>query len=136
MKRNLFVFDTNVLLSALFDDKSVPAMALKKARAKGILLISDDVADEYTEVFSRKKFDKYVPLIYRLAFIENIIANSFPVTVNIPIIASRDTKDDKFLSLATSGGAGCIVSGDTDLLALHPFHSIPILSPSDFLNNF
>ena len=30
-------------------------------------------------------------------------------------------------------GANLIVSGDQDLLALHPFAGIPILRPADFL---
>ena len=34
---------------------------------------------------------------------------------------------------AVAGNADCIVSGDPDLLALHPFREIPVLSPSDFL---
>ena len=33
----------------------------------------------------------------------------------------------------TSGSADAIVTGDTDLLALHPFLGIPILTPKDFL---
>jgi predicted nucleic acid-binding protein len=32
--------------------------------------------------------------------------------------------------------ADCIVTGDKDLLVLHPFREIPILTPADFLNNF
>lgn len=43
--------------------------------------------------------------------------------------------DDKFLVLALSADAGVIVSGDDDLLALHPFRGIPILSPHEFLES-
>jgi hypothetical protein len=35
-----FIFDTNTLLSALFDENSIPTLALKKARGQGILLTS------------------------------------------------------------------------------------------------
>ena len=42
-------------------------------------------------------------------------------------------RDDQFLSLATSGNADCIVSGDKDLLVLNPFHEIPIVTPAQFL---
>jgi putative PIN family toxin of toxin-antitoxin system len=136
MKNNFFVFDTSVLLSALFDAKSIPAEALKKARTSGALLISDETAAEYLQVFAREKFDKYVPSFYRFAFIENIIANALPVVIQTQIIACRDARDNKFLSLAVNGMAGYIISGDKDLLELHPFRDIPVLKPIDFLNHF
>jgi len=50
--------------------------------------------------------------------------------------ACRDRKDDKYLELAVSSGATCIVTGDKDLLVLHPFERIPILTPVDFLKTF
>jgi putative PIN family toxin of toxin-antitoxin system len=134
MANNLFVFDTNILVSALFDDKSIPALALKKARAKGILLISDEIAAEYISVFSREKFDKYVPQSLRFSFLENIISNALPVIIESPVKACRDPKDDILLSLAVNADASFIVTGDNDLLVLHPFQGIPIITPLDFLN--
>jgi len=47
--------------------------------------------------------------------------------------ACRDAKDDKFLELAVSGSASCIISGDDDLLVLHPFRNIAIMTPAEFL---
>ena len=32
------------------------------------------------------------------------------------------------------GAAGCLVSGDWDLLDMSPFQNIPILSPTGFLD--
>ena len=49
---------------------------------------------------------------------------------------SRDPKDDKFLELAKSAYADCIITKDDDLLVLHPFEDIPILNVTDFLNRF
>jgi predicted nucleic acid-binding protein len=40
----------------------------------------------------------------------------------------------KFLELAVSGDAKCIVSGDADLLVLDPFRGIPIVTPQVFVN--
>ena len=45
----------------------------------------------------------------------------------------RDPKDDKFLELALDGQADLLVTGDEDLLALHPWRGIPILSPANYL---
>jgi predicted nucleic acid-binding protein len=45
----------------------------------------------------------------------------------------RDSKDDKYLELAQDGRARLIVSGDNDLVDLHSFAGVSILSPSEFL---
>lgn len=55
------------------------------------------------------------------------------VTVTQTCTESRDPKDNKFLELALDGCAACIVSGDPDLLVLHPFRGISIIAPRDFL---
>ena len=130
---NFYVFDTNVLISALFDFSSFSAKALTKARNQGRLLVSKEIAGEYLSVFSRKKFDKWVSLENRINFIENIIENSMQINVTQHIFVCRDSKDNMFLSLAVSTQANCIISGDKDLLILHPFNGIPILTPADFL---
>jgi predicted nucleic acid-binding protein len=48
--------------------------------------------------------------------------------------ACRDAKDDKFLELAVSGRAAYIISGDADLLVLHPFRDIAIMTAAEFLH--
>jgi predicted nucleic acid-binding protein len=55
--------------------------------------------------------------------------------ISIPpsIRACRDPRDDKFLEVAVHGRADLILTGDSDLLALHPFQGIAILTPAAFL---
>ena len=48
----------------------------------------------------------------------------------------RDPKDNKYLELALEAGADTIVSSDGDLLVLHPWRGIDIVSPSDFVAAF
>ena len=136
MKPEYWVLDTNTLLSALLYEDSVPGIALKKARETGTLLVSAETASEYFNVFSRSKFEKYVSLETRLAFIENIISNALQIEPKEHVVACRDPKDNKFLELALTAGASCIISGDQDLLVLHPFNTIPIVSAADFLQLF
>ena len=45
----------------------------------------------------------------------------------------RDAKNNRYLELALASGAGAIVSGDTDLLVLHPWRDTRILRPADYL---
>jgi predicted nucleic acid-binding protein len=49
------------------------------------------------------------------------------------IQACRDPRDDKFLEVAVHGQSDLIVTGDGDLLALHPFRGIDILAPAAYL---
>lgn len=58
------------------------------------------------------------------------------VEITEEVIACRDPKDDKFLSLAVSGEAKVIMSGDKDLLVLHPFRGIDIVKAPEFLEEF
>lgn len=55
------------------------------------------------------------------------------VNVLETVTECRDPRDNKFLELAVSGRATHIVTGDSDLLALHPFRGIIVVSPSSFL---
>ena len=45
----------------------------------------------------------------------------------------RDPKDNKFLESALSGKGSHIITGDSDLLVLHPFRGIAIVNPNSFL---
>ncbi len=128
-----FVFDTNTLISAVFNETSSPALALKKARTIGTLLVSDEIIAEYLMVFAREKFNRWLSLEIRIAFIENIISNALPIQIVENIQECRDPKDDKYLSLAVSAQADAIITGDDDLLVMNPFRQIPILNASNFL---
>ena len=68
--------------------------------------------------------------LYLAAFIRD--ANVVEVTERLT--ECRDPKDDKFLELAISGNATCIVSGDDDLLVLNPFRGVVILTPQEFIS--
>jgi len=53
--------------------------------------------------------------------------------VKIELQDCRDLKDNKFLELAVTGNADVIVTGDKDLLVLHPYRDILILNSVSFL---
>lgn len=127
------VFDTNVLISAAIYRKSIPAIALDYIIQNGTLLKSAESIIELTEVLSRSRFDRFVRIDDRIQFIIAIEKCSLLITEIEPMIACRDPKDDQFLSLAVSGNADVIVTGDLDLLCLHPFHGVSILTPQQFV---
>jgi uncharacterized protein len=45
----------------------------------------------------------------------------------------RDPKDDKFLALAVNGEAHYLISGDKDLLVMHPFRNIAIITADELM---
>jgi putative PIN family toxin of toxin-antitoxin system len=106
---------------------------VKLIRHSGIILISVATIEELQKVMNRPKFDKYVDREIRSEFIAQLTQQSELVDINEPVIACRDSKDDKFLELAVNGKADYLISGDRDLLVLHPFRGIPIITPAVFL---
>ncbi|HJS92535.1 MAG TPA: putative toxin-antitoxin system toxin component, PIN family [Steroidobacteraceae bacterium] len=127
------VADTNLLISRLLLPESLPAKAVRKAVAEGQLLISDATLEELADVLSRPKFDSYVSLEDRQQFIRVLNRIAEWVTITAPVKACRDPRDDKFLEVALHGDADLIVTGDRDLLVLHPFRGLDILSPRQYL---
>lgn len=133
---NTFVVDTNTLISAHLIDKSVSRKAFNKAIDTGVILYSAETLDEFAKTFIRSKFAKYLSTEKRLSVIREFERRGALIEVEILVTASRDPKDNKFLELAVTTNASCIISGDKDLLILHPFRNIPILNAVDFINNF
>ncbi len=127
------VLDTNVLISRLLVPSGVAAKAVDHALAWGLPLMSDETLSELSEVLSRPKFSRYVSKQDCENFIRLLGGLVRIVPITHRVIACRDPKDDKFLHVALNGEAEIIVTGDTDLLALHPFHNINIVNPLAFL---
>lgn len=127
------VFDNNVLISAALLKNSLPFRAFENAVKHHAVLRSHDTLHELSSILSKSKFDHYFKdnnsrITFVLAYIratENIEVNH---RINI-----CDPKDDMYLELALSGEAECVVTGDSDLLVLHPFENIQIITPKFFI---
>src|ERR1700744_3724886 len=124
---NRFIIDTNTLISGLLIKNSTTFNAIESARSKGKLLFSEETFLEFELVLLRKKFDKYFSEDERLQIIERLYKEATFVIVKSALQLCRDPKDDKFLNLASDADANCIITGDKDLLVLHPFQGIDIL---------
>lgn len=131
-----FIFDTNAFVSlALFPDSTIRD-AFKKAETLGEIVLSYETLSELADVLLRKKFDKYLSIEERLEFITRVGARYRVIKTTLTLSDCRDPKDNKFLELAVSAKAHAIITGDLDLLVLHPYRDIPILKASDFLASF
>ena len=133
MKNLKIVLDTNTILSALCFPQSIVRQAFNKATIEHQIVASEATWAELTEVINRPKFDKYIPKIQRLAFIETVKQKAIFYEITETITDCRDPKDNKFLELAVAADAQYIVTGDLDLLIINPFRTIHILKSGDFL---
>ncbi|MCA0212674.1 MAG: putative toxin-antitoxin system toxin component, PIN family [Proteobacteria bacterium] len=127
------VVDTNVLVSAILAPGSVPKQWVSWCLEHAELVFTDETETEFLEVVSRDKFNRFAPAQARMAAALAIIGSSARAQVSHMVQACRDARDDKFLDAALASRASLLVSGDKDLLALHPFEGIAIVTPAKAL---
>jgi putative PIN family toxin of toxin-antitoxin system len=127
------VIDTNVLVSRLLRIDSVPGQAVGKALHRDTVLVSHETMTELANVLAQAKFDRYVTIEQRLQFIRLMANTAEFVPIVHTVRECRDPKDDKFLEVALNGRADVIITGDVDLLRMHPWREIEILSPAAHL---
>lgn len=129
------VLDTNVLVSAVIKTNSTPFGVVRWIERNGGLLKSTATEHELLRVLARPHIAAVTASEFREGLL-TLLAAAELVAIAERIALCRDPTDDKFLELAANGGANVIVSGDRDLLALHPFRSIPILTAAAFRDRF
>src|ERR1035438_3375550 len=127
------VIDTNVLVSFATRPNREFERIFDYIAAHGVALVSEDTIAELFDVLSRDKFRKYIPLNQSIDFIEWYDSLSEQVIVTNHVIACHDPKDGKFLSIAVSGKADCIIAGNHHLLDMIEFNYIPIYRPAEFV---
>ena len=135
MRADRIVADTNVLISAALRPQGPPRAVVEAVRStNGVLLFSDETFTELRSRFHRRKFDAYVGRQVRAVWLAQLQAVSEWVSIVGAKLGCRDPDDDKLLETALMGQAECLVTGDRDLLAMSPFHGIPIVTPGRFLD--
>ncbi len=128
------VIDTNVIISALLKEKSIPRQAIEFTFRHHIFLASSETFIEVRQKLILPKFDIYISSFDRQDFLERLFSLATFVDTTSNITDCRDRKDNRFLKLAVDGKADYIVSGDKDLLVLNPYRGISIINSKDFLS--
>ncbi len=133
------VFDTSSLVGGILRPGSVPHQALRKALFNDELCASAASMAELWDVLMRPKFDRYLDRDTRRQAAEQIQRDcrlvSVPPLDELMLTPScRDPRDNKFLALALTAKADAIITSDEDLLILHPWRGIRILTPAEFLD--
>jgi putative PIN family toxin of toxin-antitoxin system len=108
------------VISAALKIDSIPERALLYAVENDVLALSDAVEAEIVSVLSRPKFARLLSPNRRDFVVATIRSAAFRYEPAVGVSDCRDPTDNKYLELALASGANSIVSGDEDLLILHP----------------
>ena len=133
------VIDTNVWLSALLWGGQ-PNLIIQLIEQKQIQAISsENILTELTDILQKPKLQKRLDRL-RITAEEIVIIAKILMTLvvieEVIIPELRDPKDQMVLATAISGNAKIVISGDKDLLVLHPYGNISILLPQEFLARY
>jgi len=126
------VFDTNIYISALHFQSSIPRRILELADASAFcLLLSKQIIAELRGVL-RVKF-KYE--LSKLDLMEELILSIVELVEPKSRInfIKADPDDDKILECAVEGKANFVVSGDKHVLNIREYKGIKIVSARNFL---
>jgi uncharacterized protein len=126
------VFDTTTVVSALcFPVGRLAWLRIHWRERRCVPLLSSTTAAELLRVLGYPKLrlssDQQQELLGDYVPFCEIVG-----VVNISPWRCRDPKDQPFLDLAWSGGAGLLVTGDRDLLSLSGLPSLVIESPEAY----
>lgn len=129
------VFDTNIYISALHFQGSIPRRILELADASAFrLLISKQIIAELRGVL-RVKFKYELP---KLDLMEELILSICEIVdpkIRINFI-KEDSDDDKILECAVEGKADFVISGDRHLLEAKEYKGIKIINARTFLEDY
>jgi uncharacterized protein len=113
------VIDANVMISAAFGGK--PLEAVSRALKEHDVFISASILQELEGALKRLSKKLSAEQIHYLQ--EKMgellkVAHRIPVSTHLSL--SRDPKDDHYLSLCKEARADFLITGDKDLLSIHP----------------
>lgn len=129
----MIVFDASTLVSAAIRRGSVPARAFFHALRSDRVAVSAATMAELRDALARPRLARFVNPGLRDEVLTQLDESGVLFAPMERVTDCRDAKDDKYLELALAAGAGGIVSGDDDLLVLHPWRGVRILRPAAYL---
>lgn len=128
------VLDTNTLISAALLPNSTTRRCLDIAAEQFEIVVTRSTWFEFETRIKRPHLLRY----FNNERHRDEVVFAFSRTVahvesHSVVTDCRDLDDNKFLALALDAGARFIVTGDKDLLALHPWRGVNILQAGDFV---
>ncbi len=129
------VLDTNVLVSALLLESSLPAQLVAQCRRRHFVLLSATLQlDELRRVTRYPKIRARINAVDAGRLVNDLRKIAVMVEDLPEVDVSRDPFDNYLLALASGGGADYLVTGDKpDLLAIGHHDGTKIVSVRDFI---
>lgn len=124
------VLDTNVLISAALSGQGAPAQLVRLVLERHSLIFSQATFEELRSRLYRPKFDRYIRIDQRERLLHDFNACAHWVEIGEPAHYCRDREDDKFFETALAGQAHYLISGDKDILEVHPSPGLLCVSPA------
>src|SRR5687767_9881388 len=121
------VFDTNVVMSAIFWGGASRSCLLLWGRRRFQLAVTGEILGEYERVATRLTLRTNIRSTGHIEWIRTKAKYFEPSLLGKP--RSRDQSDDMFLACALASGATYIVSKDNDLLTLQKPFGIEVIEP-------
>ena len=131
------VVDTNVLVSAIILPQSYVGQVFRQLQIGSFVPLYHFVTlAELIKVLGRRRIQQRFQITPESiqAVADLILLRGEIVEPERHFELCRDPKDNIFLDIAYAGQANMVVSGDEDLLVLHPFGRIPIITLREFLD--
>jgi len=131
----IVVFDTQVLLRATINRKSLPAKVFFDERNAYYLAASEQTIAEARDVLGRSELRKIFKTLTDQTVEETLklLTSGQQVALKEVKPVSRDPKDDIFLATAVESQANYLVTEDNDLLVLDPYQGIRVINVLTFL---
>jgi len=131
------VVDTNVLVSGLVAAGGAPGQILDAWIAGHFTLVTSPYLVEellhtlsYPRIATRLRLEEEELETILAALLSR--AEIIPDRPHPPNV-TRDPKDDAVAACASAGSVDYLVSGDQDLLILHEYEGIPVVTPRQFV---
>jgi uncharacterized protein len=129
------LIDTNLWISALLSQKLQERLATLLANPEIYVLGHIELLEEVKEVAQRPKIQKYTTPEKVESLLLLLKDRLDWVTFHSDLHICRDEADNYLLAIAIDNEAQYLITGDKDLLVLHPLGKLQILTLSDFEAN-
>jgi len=128
------IIDTNVIISALIS-QSYPFKIINDFvfNERVLVCLSSDILEEYLNVLSRDKFQKYNKFYENSILLLKYLYKYSDLHIpNTKIDILEDKSDNKFLDLAFVSNADYIITGNYNDFTIDKFRNTKIISVKDF----
>ena len=130
------VIDANILVSAFVFGGRIKAKLERILNDEQIQVITSPAINaELEDVLFQEKFERFQTKATLEMLLDSFLADALTLFVKSTFTDCRDPKDNKFLDAAVNGQAEYLITGDADLLSLHPFQGVKILTIAEFLQD-